>query len=90
MGFSVAKAQCLTAPPYVAAAIVMDIQAYFADRTRLRGPTVVGNALTGTTANLSFDLCLQPLGIVGLGLLGYTHNPAVRYFGVFLATIACE
>jgi hypothetical protein len=49
MGFSVAKAQCLTAPPYVAAAIVMYIQAYFADRTRLRGPTVVGNALTGTS-----------------------------------------
>jgi hypothetical protein len=90
MGFSVAKAQCLTAPPYVAAAIVMYIQAYFADRTRLRGPTVVGNALAGTTANLFFELCLQPLGIVGLGLLGYTHNPAVRYFGVFLATIACE
>lgn len=47
MGFSVAKAQCLTAPPYVAAAIVMLIQAYFADKTHLRGPTVAGNALMG-------------------------------------------
>jgi len=30
------------------------------------------------------------LGILGLGLLGYTSNNGVRYFGVFLATIACN
>lgn len=47
MGFSVAAAQCLVAPPYVAAAIVMCIQAYYADKWHLRGPTVVGNALLG-------------------------------------------
>ena len=47
MGFSVAKAQCLTAPPYVFAAIFMYIQSYFADRWRVRGPIVVGNALMG-------------------------------------------
>lgn len=29
-------------------------------------------------------------GIIGLGLLGYTHNQAVRYFGVFLATTSCN
>jgi hypothetical protein len=27
---------------------------------------------------------------LGLGLLGYTSNDGVRYFGVFLATIACN
>ncbi|OCT53025.1 putative transporter [Cladophialophora carrionii] len=75
MNFSVAAAQCLTAPPYVAAAIVMFIESYYADKWRVRGPVVVGNAL---------------MGILGLGLLGYVHNNGVRYFGVFLATTACN
>jgi hypothetical protein len=57
MGFSVAEAQCLTAPPYVAAAIVMFIQAYFADKWRVRGPMIVGNALMGTTTILRFLFC---------------------------------
>ena len=48
MGFSVAAAQCLTAPPYVCAAIVMFIESYFADKWRVRGPVVVGNALLGS------------------------------------------
>ncbi|CAG8925768.1 unnamed protein product [Penicillium salamii] len=73
MGFSVAKAQCLVAPPYVAAAIVMFVQAVYSDKWRLRGPIVAGNAL---------------MGLLGLGLLGYLDDPAPRYFGVFLATIA--
>lgn len=90
MGFSVAKAQCLVAPPYVAAAIVMYIQAHFSDKWRLRGPTIVGNALLGTTIVLHFGLSLQSLGVLGLGLLGYMEHAAVRYFGVFLATISCE
>ena len=47
MGFSVAQAQCLTAPPYVAAAIVMFIQSYYADKWRVRGPVIFGNALLG-------------------------------------------
>jgi len=75
MGFSVAKAQCLVAPPYVAAAIVMFIQAYYSDKWHLRGPVIAGNAL---------------MGVLGLGLLGYLKNPAARYFGVFLATISCN
>ncbi|KAK6387485.1 hypothetical protein LTS17_000754 [Exophiala oligosperma] len=75
MGFSVAAAQCLTAPPYVAAAIIMYVESYFSDKWRLRGPIVVGNAL---------------MGIVGLGLLGYVKTAGVRYFGVFLATAACN
>ncbi|KIW18924.1 hypothetical protein PV08_03213 [Exophiala spinifera] len=75
MGFSVAAAQCLVAPPYVAAAIIMFVESYYSDKWRLRGPVVVGNAL---------------MGIVGLGLLGYVKTPGVRYFGVFLATSACN
>ncbi|CAG8104179.1 unnamed protein product [Penicillium olsonii] len=73
MGFSVAKAQCLVAPPYVAAAIVMFVQAVYSDKWRLRGPIIAGNAL---------------MGLLGLGLLGYLDAAAPRYFGVFLATIA--
>lgn len=75
MGFSVAKAQCLVAPPYVAAAIVMFTQAAFADKYRIRGPVIVGNGA---------------MGLLGLGLMGYLEGPAPRYFGVFLATIAGE
>jgi sugar phosphate permease len=75
MHFSVAKAQCLVAPPYVAAAIVMYVQAIYSDKWRMRGPIVAGNAL---------------MGLLGLGLLGYLEDPAPRYFGVFLATIAGE
>jgi len=75
MGFDVARAQCLVAPPYVAAAIAMVIQAYYGDKWHLRGPIIVGNCC---------------IGILGLGLLGYTSNDGVRYFGVFLATLACN
>ena len=75
MGFSLAAAQCLVAPPYVAAAIVMFTQAWFADKMKLRGPTVVFNAI---------------LGLIGLPLLGFTHNNGLRYFGVFLATICAN
>jgi hypothetical protein len=75
MGFSLAKAQCLVAPPYGAAALVMFTQAYYADKMRLRGPTVAFNAL---------------LGLIGLPLLGFTSNNGVRYFGVFLATICAN
>jgi hypothetical protein len=73
MGFSVAKAQCLVAPPYAAAALVMFFQAVFADKWRIRGPVVAFNAA---------------MGLVGLALMGYLESPAPRYFGIFLATIA--
>jgi len=75
MGFDEAKAQCLVSPPYVAAAFVMFIEAYIGDRWHLRGPIVVLNSA---------------FGVLGLGLLGYTQDNGLRYFGVFLATIACN
>jgi hypothetical protein len=75
MGFSLAKAQCLVAPPYAAAALVMFTQAYYADKMHLRGPTIVFNAT---------------LGLIGLPLLGFAANDGVRYFGVFLATICAN
>jgi len=75
MGFSVGAAQCLVAPPYVAAAIVMYGFAMLGDKYHIRGPIVVFNAV---------------LGLIGLPLLGYAKSSGVRYFGVFLATIACN
>jgi MFS family permease len=73
VGFSIAKAQCLVAPPYVAAAIVMYGAAVLGDKYHIRGPIIAFNA---------------PLGLIGLPLLGFARNNGVRYFGVFLAIIA--
>jgi MFS family permease len=75
LGFDTASAQCLVAPPYAAAAVVMVIQAYYGDKWRVRGPIILFNCA---------------MGILGLGLLGYVKQSGVRYFGVFLATISCN
>ncbi|KAF4548224.1 High-affinity nicotinic acid transporter-like protein 2 [Elsinoe fawcettii] len=75
MGFNTRDAQCLIAPPYVLAAIVMYGAAVLGDKYHLRSPIVMFNGA----------LCL-----LGLGLLGYTKNVGVRYFGVFLATAGCN
>lgn len=45
MGFSVAAAQCLVAPPYVFGAIYMCIVGWFGDKYGSRGPTVLFNAV---------------------------------------------
>ena len=49
--FDVARAQCLVAPPYVAAAVVMVIQAYYGDKWRLRGPLIVFNCAMGMSTS---------------------------------------
>lgn len=71
MGFSVGEAQCLVAPPYAFAGIVMFATGWAGDKYRLRGPIIVFNAL----------LC-----IIGLPLMGFSSSAGVRYFGVFLVT----
>ncbi|KAF2718501.1 retrograde regulation protein 2 [Polychaeton citri CBS 116435] len=75
MGFSLAMAECLIAPPYVFAAFVMFAVAWFGDKYHIRGPLVIFNAL---------------LGVIGLPLMGFASSNAVRYFGVFLATTSCN
>jgi len=72
MGFSVGAAQCLVAPPYAAAAIWMYVTAYVGDKYRVRGVLVALNAV---------------IAIVGVAILGFAHNVAARYFGVFLAAL---
>jgi MFS family permease len=75
MGFDMAKSQCLVAPPYAAAAIVMYGCAVVGDKYHIRAPIIIGNCV---------------IGLIGLPLLGYSDNDGVRYFGVFLATISCN
>jgi MFS family permease len=71
MGFTVGESQCLVAPPYAFAGIVMLAMAWAGDRYKVRGPVIIGNIL----------LCL-----IGLPIMGFHSKPAVRYFGVFLTT----
>lgn len=47
MGFSVGASQCLVAPPYAFAGIVMFSTAWIADKYRIRGPILIGNAILG-------------------------------------------
>src|SRR5271156_2131369 len=43
MGFSLAEAECLVAPPYVAAAIVMYAFAWAGDKYHIRSPFIIFN-----------------------------------------------
>jgi hypothetical protein len=71
MGFSVGAAQCLVAPPYAFAGIVMFATAWVGDKYHVRGPCILFNML----------LCL-----IGLPIMGWAESANVRYFGVFLVT----
>ena len=71
LGFSVAVSQCLVAPPHIFGGIVMFINGWAGDKYRIRGPIIIFNAL----------LC-----IIGLPIIGFHSNSAVRYFAVFLVT----
>lgn len=89
MGFSVSMAQCLVAPPYVAAAIVMYGMAWAGDKYHVRSPFILFNgvmALIGEKVLSYLDFADNS----GLPLLGFAHNVGVRYFGVFLVTIAAN
>lgn len=71
MGFDVGAAQCLVAPPYAFAGIVMFSLAWYSDKYHHRGSVIVINML----------LC-----IIGLPIMGFASSAAARYFGVFLVT----
>lgn len=71
LGFSVGVSQCLIAPPYVFAGIIMILCGWFGDKFHLRGVPCAFNAT---------------LALIGLAILGFHSNGSVRYFGVFLAT----
>ncbi|KKK13961.1 hypothetical protein ARAM_000201 [Aspergillus rambellii] len=71
MGFGVGASQCLIAPPYVLAGILMGSTSWAGDKYRMRAPVLVFNSL---------------VTLVGLPVMGFAQNPAVRFFGVFLTT----
>ncbi|KFZ13396.1 hypothetical protein V501_03727 [Pseudogymnoascus sp. VKM F-4519 (FW-2642)] len=71
MGFSIGAAQCLVAPPYLFAGIIMFATAWVGDKYHVRGPIIIFN----------MTLCL-----IGLPIMGWAESASVRYFGVFLTT----
>ncbi|KAL8951953.1 MAG: hypothetical protein Q9222_002105 [Ikaeria aurantiellina] len=72
LGFDTGTAQCLIAPPYVWAGIIMIATGWFGDKYRQRGACVAFNAM----------LC-----IIGLAVMGWAYGDTrARYFGVFFAT----
>ena len=70
--FDTGTSQCLIAPPYVFAGIIMILTGWFGDKYHQRGACVAFNAM----------LC-----IIGLAVMGWAYNDTrARYFGVFFAT----
>ncbi|KAL8909680.1 MAG: hypothetical protein Q9171_004951 [Xanthocarpia ochracea] len=70
--YDTGTSQCLVAPPYAFAAIVMVATGWYGDKYRQRGLCVAFNAV----------LC-----IIGLAVMGWAYGDTrARYFGVFLAT----
>ncbi|KAJ5500712.1 Major facilitator superfamily domain general substrate transporter [Penicillium expansum] len=62
MGYGVGKAQCLVAPPYGFAGIVMYATAWVGDKYHMRAPILIFNAL---------------LAIIGLPMMGFAKSDAV-------------
>jgi MFS family permease len=69
MGFSIGASQCLVAPPYFCAGLLMYATGWAGDKYRIRGPLIILNSV----------ICM-----VGIPLIGWVDNVGVRYFGVFL------
>lgn len=68
MGFTTGEAQCLVAPPYAFAGIIMFSTAWVADKYRIRGPIIASLAV---------------LTIIGLAMMGWAPGVASQYAGVF-------
>lgn len=61
MGLSTPVSQCLVTPPYLAAAGVTWIEAYYADQWRVRSPFILGNCVAvGVGMLLFFFFILSP------------------------------
>lgn len=89
MGFSVAAAQCLVAPPYVFAALLMYGTAWIGDKYHMRGPILIFNAiiaLIGLPIMVRIPLSFLEHRHITDVAQGYANNSAAQYFGVFLVT----
>lgn len=67
--YSVAASQCLVAPPYVLAAILMYVTSWLGDKYRVRAIILVGNSV---------------ISLIGLPIMAFASNSGVKYFGVFI------
>jgi MFS family permease len=75
MGFSIGASQCLVAPPYFCAGLLMYATGWAGDKYHIRGPLIILNSI----------ICL-----VGIPLIGWVDNVGVRYFGVFLVAMGAN
>jgi sugar phosphate permease len=72
LGYSSTRAQLLTVPPYVAAAVMTVLVGYIADRTRQRGLC---------------NICVAFLGIAGFAMLLGSQKASIKYAGTFLGAL---
>jgi MFS family permease len=70
LGYTSARAQLMSTPPYCVAMFVAFAAAYYSDKVGRRAPFVMG---------------LQLVSITGYAIIRGTKNPDVAYFGMFLA-----
>ena len=73
LGYTAAEAQLYTVPPYAVGFVAMILINYFSDRSRLRGPFIIG------------VFSVNALGWVLL--LAVVDNLRVRYFACFCIVI---
>ncbi|KAK6385773.1 hypothetical protein LTS17_001345 [Exophiala oligosperma] len=68
-GYSTAKAQVMTFPPYLVGGVWMIICGYLGDRLRTRGPIMIANCA---------------IYIIGIVMVGWCTDTRARYAGVFV------
>ncbi|KAJ9636493.1 uncharacterized protein PV06_01539 [Exophiala oligosperma] len=71
-GYSTAKTQIMTFPPYVVGGVYMVFCAWLGDKLRTRGPIMVVNSA---------------IFIVGIVMIGWCTNTNARYAGTFIGQI---
>lgn len=93
MGFSTAASNCLIAPPYVFAGIVMLAFAWAGDSEYLHSSFIMTAILINLTemhVRSPWVIANGVLALIGLPMIGFSSNVGVRYTGVFLATAAAN
>lgn len=75
LGFTYAKAQLLSSPPYVFTIFASIAGAWVSDKIKMRWPVMITQSA---------------IGIIGLLVVLYAKPPGVRYFGLFLATYGTQ
>lgn len=72
LGYTTTRAQLLSVPPYVAAAILTVVIGFLADRTAQRG---------------LFNIIMSSFAIAGFAMLLGSEQPGVKYAGTFLGAL---